>query len=415
MSGQFGLGLNNPGVSAVGPNFAPDGQSHHGHGASLSLGGGGGGPPGAFGLHETNGQASNGTMSPVENSVLSKPREGQVRRGICKFFNSQKGFGFVLDNNSEELGGQEVFVHFTAIQSRTGFRSLAEGEEVEYEITTGPKGFQASRLTGPGGRPVMGDPKARLMKQPQFMQLAPIAFPGPYGMDPYVQQHPGAVYAASPYNLVYVPTQPGQTPQFAQVLSPGGQFNPQMSGNFNASGRNAMMGGGGQPQNPMSGAYQTQGGPSSVFGPVGGMASTMGGGPGYQQQPQQQHQQHLVAHPHQSPFGNVMSPGGGGNAAVFGGPARYATGLGQLGSGPGGNASSFVGGGAGGLGLGNPGRVNGNTGPDDGGFVAAFGNASTTDSTQQGLQHQQEGSNNPGGVSASSAFFGSGNLLYSSN
>lgn len=51
-----------------------------------------------------------------------------------------------------------------------------QGEEVEYELTTGPKGYQAVRVTGPDGRPVQGDPKARLPKQAPFMQLAPIAF-----------------------------------------------------------------------------------------------------------------------------------------------------------------------------------------------------------------------------------------------
>ena len=43
-----------------------------------------------------------------------------------QFFNSQKGFGFVNDSHPEDLGGQEVFVHFTAINSKGGFRSLAE-------------------------------------------------------------------------------------------------------------------------------------------------------------------------------------------------------------------------------------------------------------------------------------------------
>ncbi|KAF9355795.1 Y box binding protein 1 [Mortierella sp. NVP85] len=51
-----------------------------------------------------------------------------------------------------------VFVHHTAIHNDGGFKSLAEGEEVEYDIVSGPKGMQASNVTGPGGVSVRGDP-----------------------------------------------------------------------------------------------------------------------------------------------------------------------------------------------------------------------------------------------------------------
>jgi len=60
--------------------------------------------------------------------------------GRVKWFNDQKGFGFI-----EVAGSQDVFVHHSAIQGE-GFKSLKEGDEVEFEVTKGPKGLQASNL-----------------------------------------------------------------------------------------------------------------------------------------------------------------------------------------------------------------------------------------------------------------------------
>lgn len=61
--------------------------------------------------------------------------------GTVKWFNASKGFGFI-----ERQGGPDVFVHFSAIQS-DGFRSLQEGQKVEFTIEQGPKGPQASNVT----------------------------------------------------------------------------------------------------------------------------------------------------------------------------------------------------------------------------------------------------------------------------
>jgi CspA family cold shock protein len=64
-----------------------------------------------------------------------------VATGTVKWFNDAKGFGFI----SQE-GGEDVFVHFSAI-SAGGFRSLAEGERVEFDLVPGPKGKQAANVT----------------------------------------------------------------------------------------------------------------------------------------------------------------------------------------------------------------------------------------------------------------------------
>ena len=60
--------------------------------------------------------------------------------GKVKWFNAEKGFGFI-----EREGGDDVFVHFTAIQTN-GFKTLDEGQNVEFEITNGAKGPQAANV-----------------------------------------------------------------------------------------------------------------------------------------------------------------------------------------------------------------------------------------------------------------------------
>ena len=63
------------------------------------------------------------------------------KTGTVKWFNDAKGFGFIQQEN-----GPDVFVHFSAIQA-DGFKSLAENDKVEFEITQGPKGPQAANVT----------------------------------------------------------------------------------------------------------------------------------------------------------------------------------------------------------------------------------------------------------------------------
>ena len=63
-----------------------------------------------------------------------------MAQGTVKWFNNEKGYGFIAVD-----GGQDVFVHYSAIQS-DGYRSLDENQRVEFEVTQGPKGPQADTV-----------------------------------------------------------------------------------------------------------------------------------------------------------------------------------------------------------------------------------------------------------------------------
>ena len=65
-----------------------------------------------------------------------------ITTGVVKWFNSEKGFGFI-----EQKSGPDVFVHFRNINNSGGYKSLDEGQSVQFTVTQGPKGPQAENVT----------------------------------------------------------------------------------------------------------------------------------------------------------------------------------------------------------------------------------------------------------------------------
>jgi CspA family cold shock protein len=82
-------------------------------------------------------RAASGRMKRPENWKADQ----QMATGTVKWFNDAKGFGFI----SQDGGGDDVFCHHTAIQA-DGFRTLAEGQKVEFDVNKGPKGLQAANV-----------------------------------------------------------------------------------------------------------------------------------------------------------------------------------------------------------------------------------------------------------------------------
>jgi cold shock protein len=74
-------------------------------------------------------------------SSLKQKEECSMATGTVKWFNDAKGYGFIIQDN----GGEDVFCHYTAIQTN-GFRTLSEGQQVEFEVKQGPKGLQADNV-----------------------------------------------------------------------------------------------------------------------------------------------------------------------------------------------------------------------------------------------------------------------------
>jgi CspA family cold shock protein len=77
------------------------------------------------------------------NRPLHRWKGNGMATGTVKWFNDAKGFGFITPDD----GGEDLFAHFSAIQMN-GFKTLKEGQKVQFEVVQGPKGKQASNITG---------------------------------------------------------------------------------------------------------------------------------------------------------------------------------------------------------------------------------------------------------------------------
>jgi hypothetical protein len=135
-----------------------------------------------------------------------------------------------------------VFVHHTSIHNDGGFKSLGEGEEVEFDLLRGPKGMQAGNVTGPGGHPVKGDPNAGKPPQQQMMGM----------VNPLMSHYPFSVYGTgyavtpTPFDMqiyggnVHTMNQPTFVPMNANMVNLNGGYavlSPQMMQQMQQSGQ----------------------------------------------------------------------------------------------------------------------------------------------------------------------------------
>ncbi|KAM0753276.1 hypothetical protein T439DRAFT_378974 [Meredithblackwellia eburnea MCA 4105] len=134
--------------------------------------------------------------------TLEKLEEGAVlrRTGTTKFFDITKGFGFVLDDKIDEIGGRDIFVHYTALLMKSGFRCLSNGEPVEYDLVKARVGgLQALNVCGTGGGNLRGlteeqqalqarleGPKDKKKEKKGFRRGPPVFTPHMNGMPVFI-------------------------------------------------------------------------------------------------------------------------------------------------------------------------------------------------------------------------------------
>jgi CspA family cold shock protein len=115
--------------------YRRDDRGRDDRGRDDSRGGGYDRGPSSRGGSSSGGSSSGGSSSGGSSS-------GGGAHGTVKWFNAEKGFGFIEPDD----GGQDVFVHFSAIADRGGYRSLDEGQRVTYEASPGQRGLQADHV-----------------------------------------------------------------------------------------------------------------------------------------------------------------------------------------------------------------------------------------------------------------------------
>ncbi|SAL99679.1 hypothetical protein [Absidia glauca] len=156
------------------------------------------------------------------------------KTGRVKFFNDQKGYGFIIPDDSAGQNDVEVFVHYTALCNNGNFKNLSQDEEVEYDLVQVNKGMQAANVTGIGGAPLLCD--LRVMYPTSQSGGERIPYNSGYPHDPYAS---GGGYGYSSGGAgVFIP--------YAGNAAGGNQIPPQ---NFQYGQPTSMYnGGGGQQQ-----------------------------------------------------------------------------------------------------------------------------------------------------------------------